>query len=107
MIPGEYLLLEDPIACNVGRPVVTVTVVNRGDRPVQVGSHYHFYEVNEALAFDRAQAWGTRLNIPSGTAARFEPGDARTVELVPFVGERRVHGFNSRAEGPLEGKTEP
>jgi urease subunit beta len=101
MIPGELLIDNGEIELNAGRPTVTVTVANRGDRPVQVGSHYHFYEVNAALAFDRDAARGFRLNIAAGTAVRFEPGQERTVELVAFAGERAVYGFNGKVMGPL------
>jgi urease subunit beta len=101
MIPGELLIDNGEIELNAGRPSVTVTVANMGDRPVQVGSHYHFYEVNEALAFDRDAARGFRLNIAAGTAVRFEPGQERTVELVAFAGERAVYGFNGKVMGPL------
>nr|WP_314545973.1 urease subunit beta [uncultured Massilia sp.] len=99
MIPGEYLLEEGELALNAGRSTVSVTVANAGDRPVQVGSHYHFYEVNDALQFDRALALGMRLNIAAGTAVRFEPGQRRTVELVALAGKRIVHGFQGRVNG--------
>jgi urease subunit beta len=101
MIPGELLIDDGEIELNAGRPTVVVTVANKGDRPVQVGSHYHFYEVNDALAFDRDAARGFRLNIAAGTAVRFEPGQERTVELVAFAGERAVYGFNGKVMGPL------
>jgi len=101
MIPGEMLIDDGEIELNAGRPTVTVTVANKGDRPVQVGSHYHFYEVNDALAFDRDAARGFRLNIAAGTAVRFEPGQERTVELVALAGERAVYGFNGKVMGPL------
>lgn len=90
MIPGEYILAGTPITCNAGRPVTTVTVVNTGDRPVQVGSHFHFYEVNPRMQFDRTISYGQRLNIAAGTAVRFEPGEEKTVELVPYGGNRKV-----------------
>jgi urease subunit beta len=90
------------IDLNAGRPVTTLTVANTGDRPVQVGSHFHFHEVNDALRFDRDAALGLRLDIPAGTAIRFEPGDTREVRLVPFAGERRVFGFNGLVNGPLD-----
>jgi urease subunit gamma/beta len=96
-----------PIAINDGRPVVTVTVANTGDRPIQVGSHYHFAETNPALVFDRAAARGHRLNIPAGTAVRFEPGQSREVELVPYGGERKVYGFRGAVMGPLDGEVKP
>jgi urease subunit beta len=102
MIPGEYLLDEGEIAINAGRRTLTLAVANGGDRPVQVGSHYHFYEVNAALRFDREAARGMRLNVAAGTAVRFEPGQTRTVELVDLAGARIVHGFQGRVMGPLE-----
>jgi len=100
-IPGEYLLEDGDIALNAGRATVTVVVANSGDRPVQVGSHYHFYEVNPALVFDRDAALGMRLDIAAGTAVRFEPGQQRTVTLVALGGARRVFGFNSLVMGDL------
>ena len=99
-IPGEVLLAGEPIEANVGRATVSVTVRNTGDRPIQVGSHFHFFEVNEALAFDREPSRGFRLNIPAGTAVRFEPGEERTVELASYGGAREVHGFAGRTNGP-------
>jgi urease subunit beta len=104
MIPGEYILRDGDILANVGRKTVTVTVANTGDRPVQVGSHFHFYEVNAALHFDRDAAYGMRLNIPSGVAVRFEPGDEKEVELVELKGARIVYGLNGRVEGALDKK---
>jgi urease subunit beta len=104
MIPGEYLLEEGEIVLNAGRPTCVVQVANTGDRPVQVGSHYHFFEVNEALQFDRTQARGMRLDIVAGTAVRFEPGQRRTVQLVALAGARRVYGFNGRVMGALDGE---
>jgi urease subunit beta len=104
MIPGEYLLEEGEIVLNAGRPTCVVQVANTGDRPVQVGSHYHFFEVNEALQFDRTQGRGMRLDIVAGTAVRFEPGQRRTVQLVALAGARRVYGFNGRVMGALEGE---
>lgn len=101
MIPGEYLLRDDEIVINAGRPTVTLRVANGGDRPVQIGSHFHFAEVNAALRFDRAAALGMRLNIPAGTAVRFEPGQHRTVELVALAGARVVVGFNGQVMGAL------
>jgi urease beta subunit len=92
MIPGEYLLGDGEIQANVGRRTVQVTVANTGDRPIQVGSHFHFFEANRELAFERAQAFGMRLNIPAGTAVRFEPGDEKVVTLVELAGAREVHG---------------
>ncbi len=102
MIPGEYLIDDGDIELNVGRAALTVKVANSGDRPIQVGSHYHFAETNEALLFDRTAARGFRLNIPAGTAVRFEPGQERTVELVAFAGDRRVYGFLGKVMGALE-----
>lgn len=102
MIPGEYRLQSEPIACNSGREAIAVEVVNRGDRPVQVGSHYHFAESNPALDFDREAAYGRRLDIPAGTAARFEPGDTKTVRLVALAGGREVYGLRNAVNGPLD-----
>jgi urease beta subunit len=102
MIPGEYLLESDPIEINAGRATLTIGVTNRGDRPIQVGSHCHFFEVNRALAFDRVKAYGMRLNIPAGTAVRFEPGDSREIELVALGGRREVLGINGLVDGPLD-----
>ena len=102
MIPGEYLLASEPIELNAGRATRTMTVSNRGDRPVQVGSHCHFFEANRFLAFDRVAAYGMRLNIAAGTAVRFEPGDTREVELVALGGTREVFGLNQLVEGPLD-----
>ena len=103
MIPGEYQLQEGFIDLNQGRATVTITVANSGDRPIQVGSHYHFAEVNSALQFDRDKTVGFRLDIPAGTAARFEPGDAREVDLVAFGGNRAVYGFRGEFDRPLDG----
>jgi urease beta subunit len=100
MIPGEYLLGDGEIQANVGRRTVQVTVANTGDRPIQVGSHFHFFEANRELAFERAQAFGMRLNIPAGTAVRFEPGDEKVVTLVELAGAREVHGLNALTDGP-------
>lgn len=102
MIPGEMIVKDGEIELNAGRETVRLQVANSGDRPIQVGSHFHFYEVNEALIFDRDRAKGMHLNIPAGTAVRFEPGDDREVELVPFVGSRQVYGFNGKINGPLD-----
>lgn len=102
MTPGETLVADGDLDLNAGRATVEITVANTGDRPVQVGSHYHFYETNPALAFDREAARGYRLDIPAGTAVRFEPGQGRTVTLVAFGGARRVFGFNARIMGDLE-----
>ncbi len=101
MIPGEYDVREGTLELNAGRPTLTLSVTNTGDRPIQVGSHYHFAETNEALAFDRAAARGYRLNIAAGTAVRFEPGQSRTVELVALAGDRKVYGFNAKVMGRL------
>ena len=101
MIPGEIFTATGDIEINVGRPTVTLTVANAGDRPIQVGSHYHFYETNSALDFDREQARGYRLDIPAGTATRFEPGQSREVRLVAYAGKRRVVGFNGKINGEL------
>jgi len=102
MIPGEMIVAAGEIELNAGRTTVRMRVASTGDRPIQVGSHFHFYEVNAALGFDREGARGMRLNIPAGTAVRFEPGDDREVELVPFVGTREVYGFNGKINGSLE-----
>ena len=102
MIPGEFLLADGEIALNAGRDTLTLEVANSGDRPVQVGSHFHFAEANAALQFDRIAARGQRLDIPAGTAIRFEPGDSRDVNLIPFAGARRVVGFNGQINGPLD-----
>ena len=101
MIPGEYLLADGDIVLNADREAITLTVANTGDRPVQVGSHYHFAETNPALDFDRAAARGMRLDVASGTAVRFEPGQTREVRLIPFAGARRVVGFRGAVMGPL------
>ena len=105
MIPGEYLLEEGDLPLNAGRRTVLLTVANAGDRPIQVGSHYHFYEANDALQFEREQALGMRLNIAAGTAVRFEPGQRRTVELVDLAGLRVVVGFQARVMGPVPSTT--
>jgi urease subunit gamma/beta len=102
MIPGEYFLASDPIELNADRPTVRLQVSNRGDRPVQVGSHCHFFEVNRWLDFDRAAAYGMRLNVAAGTAVRFEPGDTREVQLVAIGGTREIFGLNQLVEGPLD-----
>ena len=102
MIPGEYLLASGDIEANVGRRTLELTVENTGDRPIQVGSHFHFFEVNRALRFDRAQAFGMRLNVAAGTAVRFEPGDERVVTLVELAGAREVHGLNALADGKVD-----
>lgn len=102
MIPGEILPAAGEIELNAGQPVTVLMVANTGDRPVQVGSHYHFAETNSGLSFDRDAARGKRLDIAAGTAVRFEPGQTREVRLVPFGGARVVHGFNQKVMGPLE-----
>jgi len=102
MIPGEMKIAAGDIELNKGRKTVAVEVTNSGDRPVQVGSHYHFFETNDALKFDRAAAYGFRLNIAAGTAVRFEPGQTRTVELVALAGERKVYGFAGKVMGKLK-----
>ena len=99
MIPGEYLLGEGDIIANQGRRTVELTVTNTGDRPIQIGSHFHFFEVNRALRFERARAFGMRLNVPAGTAVRFEPGDEKRVTLVELAGARTVFGLNALTEG--------
>lgn len=102
MIPGEMQVAAGDIELNTGRETVTLDVANKGDRPIQVGSHYHFYETNDALSFDRTLAYGCRLNIASGTAVRFEPGQTRTVQLVKLAGDRKVYGFAARVMGSLK-----
>ncbi|OAI53997.1 Urease subunit beta [Planctomycetaceae bacterium SCGC AG-212-F19] len=102
MIPGEYLCEDGTIELNAGRPVISLQVNNTGDRPVQVGSHYHFFEVNKAMVFDRAAAYGMRLDIPAGTAVRFEPGEIKTVQLIPVVGTRQVYGGSGLVMGKLD-----
>jgi len=103
MIPGEVVTGEGTVTLNEGRETTEVTVGNEGDRPVQVGSHFHFFEVNAALAFDREAAFGMRLNIPAGTAVRFEPGEEQTVDLVAIGGKRRAHGMNGLVNGSVDG----
>jgi urease subunit beta len=105
MVPGEIWVEEGEIELNVGRPTVQVQVANTGDRPIQIGSHFHFFEVNTALEFDRAAARGMRLDIPAGTAVRFEPGDEKSITLVSYAGTREVYGFNALIEGKLEPKS--
>jgi urease subunit beta len=102
MTPGELLPADGDLELNAGRETIALSVANTGDRPIQVGSHFHFFEVNTALRFDRDQARGMRLDIPAGTAVRFEPGDEREVTLVPFVGSRQVYGLNALINGPLD-----
>jgi urease subunit beta len=102
MTPGEYFIESGEIEINAGRATITLTVANTGDRPIQVGSHYHFHETNDALTFDRDAALGFRLNIPAGTAVRFEPGQERTVELVAYAGDLKIYGFLARVMGKLK-----
>ena len=102
MIPGEIITAPGDIELNADRARITLSVANTGDRPIQVGSHYHFYETNSALDFEREQARGFRLDIPAGTAVRFEPGQSRTVDLVAYAGTREVYGFNAKVMGPLD-----
>ena len=104
MIPGEYLIDDGDLTLNAGRPMVRMMISNTGDRPIQVGSHFHFYETNSALAFDREDTRGYRLDIPAGTAVRFEPGQEREVQLVAYSGSRQIFGFNARVMGALEDK---
>jgi urease subunit beta len=103
MIPGEIITKDGSITLNADRPVLTLKITNSGDRPIQVGSHFHFYETNEALDFDREAAKGFRLDIPAGTAVRFEPGQTREVDLIAYQGKREVYGFNAKVHGSLEG----
>ncbi|AFY61017.1 urease subunit beta [Synechococcus sp. PCC 6312] len=106
MIPGELLSESGELLLNAGRPTIVLPVSNSGDRPIQVGSHFHFYEVNRSLEFDRDQAWGMRLDIPAGTAVRFEPGDTKTVQLVAIGGKREIYGFNGQVSGALDAPKE-
>ncbi|MCS3795709.1 urease subunit beta [Niastella sp. OAS944] len=101
MIPGEYILQQDDIIANAGRTTATVVVVNTGDRPVQIGSHFHFFEVNRQLQFNRQAAYGMRLNIPAGTAVRFEPGEEKEVHLVSYGGDKKIYGFNKLVNGNI------
>ena len=105
MIPGEYAIKDGELTLNEGREKISLSVANSGDRPIQVGSHYHFYETNPALEFERETARGFRLDIPAGTAVRFEPGQSRTVDLVAYAGSRDVYGFNGKIMGSLEKKS--
>ncbi|WP_426765228.1 urease subunit beta [Pseudarthrobacter sp. 1G09] len=107
MIPGEYVLRQEPVTANAGRDAIELSVTNTGDRPVQVGSHFHFAEANAALDFDRAAARGRRLDIPAGTAARFEPGDSRSVRLIELAGSREVFGLSNAINGKLDGGPRP
>ncbi len=102
VIPGELFTADGDIEINAGRPAITLIVANTGDRPIQVGSHYHFYETNSALQFDREATRGCRLDIPAGTATRFEPGQSREIRVIPYAGARRVVGFNAKINGPLD-----
>jgi len=105
MIPGEYLLGEGDIEANAGRRTLQLPVANTGDRPIQVGSHFHFFEANKALRFDRGRSFGMRLNVPAGTAVRFEPGDSKTVPLVEIGGSATIHGLNGLTNGPANAST--
>jgi urease subunit beta len=107
LVPGEVIPGEGTVTLNEGRETAEVTVANTGDRPVQVGSHFHFFEANAALTFDREAAFGTRLNVPAGTAVRFEPGDERPVELVAIGGKRRAHGMNGLVDGSVDADPGP
>jgi len=107
MIPGEYILAEGDILANEGRREITLDIANTGDRPIQVGSHFHFFEVNRALRFDRAAAFGMRLNIPAGTAVRFEPGDTKKIQLVEIGGSKQVYGLNNLTNGLADESTKP
>lgn len=102
IIPGQIILHTEDVVCNRGKKTLSLAVKNRGDRPIQVGSHFHFFEVNKWLDFDRAQAFGMRLNIPASTAIRFEPGEEKSVTLIPFGGKRQVYGFNALVNGALD-----
>ena len=104
MIPGEYFLADGKIACNKGRKTIVLTVVNTGDRPVQVGSHFHFFEINKQMEFDRKRSFGMRLNIPAGTAVRFEPGEENEIELVTFGGNKKIAGFNNLTNGRISSR---
>lgn len=101
MIPGEYILQPNDIIANAGRTTATIVVVNTGDRPVQIGSHFHFFEVNRQLQFNRQSAYGMRLNIPAGTAVRFEPGEEKEVQLVSYGGDKKIYGFNNLVNGDI------
>ena len=105
MIPGEYFLAAEPVVANAGRRSDELEVANVGDRPIQVGSHFHFFEVNRSLRFDRARAFGMRLNIPAGTAVRFEPGDSKKIALVELGGAAKVYGLNGLTNGPADGQS--
>ncbi|PAV30645.1 urease subunit beta [Virgibacillus profundi] len=105
MIPGEFILKEEEIVCNKNMPITKLKAINIGDRPIQIGSHYHFYEVNNALEFNRDEGYGKRLNVPAGAAVRFEPGDEKEVELIDYV-RGEVYGFHNKVDGPLKGRDE-
>jgi len=102
MIPGEIKLKKEPIICNKNKQTLKLEVINNGDRPIQIGSHFHFYEVNRALEFERKKSFGKRLNIPAGTAVRFEPGDKKVIELISFSGERKIFGLNNLTNDALD-----
>lgn len=102
MKPGEYILSKDKIVCNAGKEAITSRVINRGDRAIQIGSHFHFYEVNPILEFDRVKAYGKRLDIAAGTAVRFEPGDEKEIRLIDIAGNRKVYGLNDKVNGALD-----
>ncbi|GGJ82058.1 urease subunit beta [Lentibacillus kapialis] len=106
MIPGEFILKDDEIVCNAGMSASKLNVINVGDRPIQVGSHYHFYEANDSLQFNRDEAYGKRLNVPAGAAVRFEPGDEKEVELIDYATKEEVYGFHNKVDGPLKGRDE-
>ncbi|WP_300358237.1 urease subunit beta [Fusobacterium sp.] len=102
MIPGQYILRKDKIVCNESKDAITLRVINKGDRAIQIGSHFHFYEVNPTLEFDRQKAYGKRLDIPAGTAVRFEPGDEKEIRLIDISGNRKVYGLNDKINGKLD-----
>ncbi len=104
MIPGEYILKDEDITCNADSESIKLMVTNTGDRPVQIGSHYHFYEVNNALEYDRNKGYGKRLDVPAGASVRFEPGDKKEIGLIDFKGKREVYGFQNKVDGPLNKK---
>ena len=104
MTPGEYILADNLVECNVGRDIIELNIVNTGDRPVQIGSHFHFFEVNKQMNFDREKAFGMRLNIPAGTAVRFEPGEEKEIQLVAFGGNQILYGFNNLVDGDTKSK---
>jgi len=105
MIPGEYILKKEAIQANINKNTITIEVINKGDRPVQIGSHFHFFEVNKEMDFDRPKTLGMRLNIPSGTAVRFEPGEEKEVELVGISGSKTIYGFNNLVDGKIGAKS--